>query len=52
MKEKLTPYDIEVALLNMVYEQEYLDDIDSHRLKSIYKEEVGEEIEMELPYYH
>ena len=51
-EKKLTPYDIEVALLNMGYEQEYLDDIDSHRLKSIYEEEIGEEIEMELPYYH
>lgn len=50
MKTKLTPYEIEVALLNMGYEQEYLDDIDSHRLKSIYEEEIGEEIE--LPYYH
>ena len=52
MKKKLTPYDIEVALLNMGYEQEYLDRIDNYRLKSIYEEEIGEEIEMEIPYYH
>lgn len=52
MKQKLTPYDIEVALLNMGYEQEYLDGIDNYHLKSIYEEEIGEEIEMELPYYH
>ena len=52
MKKKLNPYEIEVALLNMGYEQEYLDDMDSHRLKSIYEEEIGAEIEMELPYYH
>lgn len=46
--KKLTPYDIEVALLNMGYEQEYLDDIDSHRLKSIYEEEIGEEVYMDI----
>ena len=44
----MTPYEIEIALLNMGYEQEYLDGIDSHRLKSIYEEEIGEEVNMDI----
>ena len=46
--EKLRLIEIEYRLLEIGYDQDYLDTLYNSRLKSLYEEEFEEEIEIDL----
>jgi hypothetical protein len=35
----MTPFEMEIALRNIGYDQEYLESLETSRIKSLYKEE-------------
>ena len=46
--EKLRPIEIEYRLLEIGYDQDYLNTLDNSRLKSLYEDDFEEEIEIDL----